>query len=69
MNKQSGIATILLGGLAVGMGIASYMYYKKENDEETFKPVTAEDMKQKKIYFHKIINLKEVLMNDESRTS
>jgi len=53
MKKGAGIASILLGGLALGLSVASYMYYKKKNDEETYKPVTQEDMKQRKRYFNK----------------
>ena len=69
MKKGAGIASILLGGLALGLSVASYMYYKKKNDEETYKPVTQEDMKQRKRYFNKQIELKTVLMKDESKST
>ena len=50
---------MLIAGVTVG--VAGFMVYKQVNDEETYKPLTDEDIAQKKKYFNKIIKSKEIL--------
>lgn len=54
---------MLIAGVTVG--VAGFMVYKQVNDEETYKPLTDEDIAQKKKYFNKIIKSKEILLTDE----
>jgi len=62
-NAWKAIIPILVGGVAAG--ITGYMVYKQVNDEETYKPLTDEDIAQKKKYFNKIIRSKEILLTEE----
>jgi hypothetical protein len=58
-NAWKALVPMLIAGVTVG--VAGFMVYKQVNDEETYKPLTDEDIAQKKKYFNKIIKSKEIL--------
>jgi hypothetical protein len=62
-NAWKALVPMLIAGVTVG--VAGFMVYKQVNDEETYKPLTEEDIAQKKKYFNKIIKSKEILLTDE----
>jgi hypothetical protein len=62
-NAWKALVPMLIAGVTVG--VAGFMVYKQVNDEETYKPLTDEDIAQKKKYFNKIIKSKEILLTDE----
>jgi hypothetical protein len=62
-NAWKALVPMLIAGVTVG--VAGFIVYKQVNDEETYKPLTDEDIAQKKKYFNKIIKSKEILLTDE----